>query len=538
MKTPVLLGCMLAVTSCYAQEAAISSCTNRIAIKAGDYAHALVTTTDATGKPVMAARHTLGPEFFSFNLEWLEFQAGLWDPTLKDASGAVVGGVRAEAVKYLKTNFPGAYYRYPGGSNSNYFDWSVAVGPMAARPIKKQVTWANPLVTRFGPDEYLKFVRDVGGQGWYVANLFGTLKADGTGVEQPGAILAASAGKLAAYMKKARDSGMPAVQRWELGNELDRAPISWQPEKINANAAAVQAAVLANDPGAKFVSFMQEYPALPTVTMSTFNLKVATSLKTSVSDFAMHLYYDGEPNGQPINQKFFAVCRAINSAKSAGVANPTIWVTEHARVPPGAFAKADWSDVWPQTADITAAIGVADFVLAAALTPEVKGNFLHAMHAARGPWPTFHQALTVGGEVYPSAVSLALAALRGTMLPVVLESATTSKNVAAYGGGYDFRAVTMSDVARSKFAVWAINRSTSRISVKFKLPSLKSKILAVAVQHVNKVATATSNSTSKTAVQAIKETVTLRFDVNGEATVVLNPESISTFSIDPLLTAK
>lgn len=524
MKYPILLGCMLAATACQGQEAAIADCAARVAVKSGDYSHALAAVTTTP-------RHVLTPSFFGFNLEWMEFQSALWDSSIKSPAGDKVGGVRPAAVAYLKANFPGAVYRYPGGSNSNYFDWSVATGPLATRVAKKQVTWANPGVVAFGPDEYLKFVRDVGGQAWYVANLYGN-----TADELPAAQLADSAGKLAAFMKKERDAGLPGVLRWELGNELDRAPIFWQPEKVNAKAATVEAAILAADPSAKFASFLQEFQALPTVTSSVYNAKVAAALKDVVKDYAMHLYYDGEPNGQPINQKMFTVCRAINHAKSGGVTTPSIWVTEHGRIPPGAFAKADWSYLYSGTADMTAALGVADFLIAAAQIPEIKGNMVHALHASNGPWPTLHQP--AGTDAYPAATMVAMTALRAAMLPNVLDSTTASKNVSAYGGGYDFRAVTMSDDARKKYSIWAVNRSGQRIVVKFKLPALKSLKLNVAFNHVNKTGSASSNYSYKSAVAATKETAVMQFDANGEASVTLYPESVSTFMIDPTLIAK
>lgn len=524
MKFPVLLGCALAVSACQAQEPAIANCAAMVAIKSGDYSHAVAAVTTTP-------RHVLTPSFFGFNLEWMEFQSALWDPTIKSSTGAVVGGVRPAAIAYLKANFPGAVYRYPGGSNSNYFDWSVAVGQLDQRVAKKQVTWANPGVVKFGPDEYLKFVRDVGGQAWYVANLFGTTSAELSATQ-----LANSAGKLAAFMKKERDAGLPGILRWELGNELDRAPIYWQPEKVNAKAGEVKAAILAADPAAKFVSFLQEYASLPTVTATVYNTKVAASLKDVVKDYAMHLYYDGEPNGQPINQKMYAACRAINSAKSGGVSTPAIWVTEHGRVPPGAFAKADWSYLYSGTADMTAALGVADFLIATAQIPEIKGNMVHALHASNGPWPTLHQP--AGADAYPAATMVAMTALRATMLPNVLDSTTSSKNVSAYGGGYDFRAVTMSDDARKKYSIWAVNRSAQRIVVKFKIPALKSLKLNVAFNHVNKTGSASSNYSYKSAVAATKETAVMQFDTNGEASVTLYPESVSTFAIDPTLIAK
>ena len=66
----------------------------------------------------------------------------LWNDT--------AGRVEDEAVKWLQA-FPGAVYRYPGGTESNYFDWKSAVGPKEQRAPRKAVKWKGPLVDQVRP---------------------------------------------------------------------------------------------------------------------------------------------------------------------------------------------------------------------------------------------------------------------------------------------------------------------------------------------------------------------------------------------------
>lgn len=152
----------------------------------------------------------LQPSFFGFNLEWLEFQGGIWDASTQRVPPSVIA---------LFKEFPGAVYRFPGGANSNHLDWHDAVGPVDGRPERKQVAWMNPVRALFGPDEYLRFVKAVDGQAWYVANLYGSLSKEDAAPK-----LADDAGQLASHLKSREGEGLPPILRWELGNELDRPP--------------------------------------------------------------------------------------------------------------------------------------------------------------------------------------------------------------------------------------------------------------------------------------------------------------------------
>ncbi len=99
-----------------------------------------------------------------------------------------------------------------------------------------------------------------------------------------------------------------------------------------------------------------------------------------------------------------------------------VWMTEHnARVPENAWTKPDWKALWPETANLQAAISVADMLIATAQMPEVKGGMVHALHASDGPWPMFHRSRD-GNHIYPSAVFYALQMLRTSMLPEVLHT--------------------------------------------------------------------------------------------------------------------
>ena len=396
---------------------------------------------------------TLEPSFFGFNLEWLEFQQGLWDPSTQRVRPGVTAAF---------TDFPGAIYRFPGGTNSNHIDWRDAVGPIADRPARKHVSWFGPVRTEFGVDEYLQFVKDVKGQAWYVANLYGSLDAVGV----PG-LLAANAGALAAYLGRRAVDGYPAILRWELGNELDRAQYKWPPDRFGQTAMQVASAIGQNATGAKFVHLQQEYPAQADkgFSASRYNKELRASLAQLRPELAMHFYYDGPPETPPIEYFLRQLCQVVESAKAEG-ASGKVWITESGRVPNGFWAKTP-KELWPTTANLEAAISVADMLIALTQLPEALGAFTHSLVAGNSPWPMLHRR--PGGEIDPSATLQGMKVLRQLMLPAVLHTTQSSSGVGTLGAGYTVRSAVLADAGRRNFTVWAINRSADSQQLEFRL---------------------------------------------------------------------
>jgi len=415
----------------------------------------------------------LEPSFFGFSFVWVEFQESLWNVAAQQ--------VDSEAIKWLRA-FPGAVYRYPGGTESNYFDWRAAAGPLEHRAARKAVKWKGPLVANFGGDEYLAFVEAVGGQAWYVVNLYGEY----SGATNPRE-LAASAQQLAERMRLKGGRG-PVFLRWELGNELDRGPYLWSAEKYLGVARQVAEGIRRGDPQASFVAIMEDYDAQPKLRMTNaaeYNRRIAAGLADIVSEYAQHSYYDGVNVEVPLSvaNRVAQICRSIAAAETGrpAAAAPGIWVTEFARQPVKSAMDADWKPTWSKSANLEAALGMADFVIAATQIPPVKGVFAHALHGLDAPWPLFHKT-KAGSPLSPSAIYWALRVLRQNMESEVLPTVTHSANEGAYFGGYDFRATVMVNPARSKWAVWAVNRSSRAQNAELRLTALAGKKVRASLQ--------------------------------------------------------
>lgn len=458
----------------------------------------------------------LQPFFFSFNLEWVEFQGSLWDsPSHK---------VRAEVIDWLQA-FPDAIYRYPGGTISNTVHWKDLIGDLKQRPARKFVSWLDPFIAEFGIDEYLQFVKEVHGRAWYVANIYGDAKGEGLLKEQ-----AAQAYQLGAYLTKKRQEGMPAIFRWELGNELDRDIYQWLPEKLSTAAITSVKEIQRADKEAKFVILMEEYPALERlgISASQYNRRLSSKLVNQMHEHAFHLYYDGEPQVPHVPHRINSLCEAIGDAGNADSNRPVFWMTEHGRWPPGDIDDSRWKAGWWRTASLEAALSVADMLITVAQIPEVHGTFIHALHGTNGPWPLFHQN---GNKVlYPSAVNWALQIMRNSMQENVLATLSKSRNQSNYKGGYDMRSVVMVDTAKKNYSIWMVNRNGNPIQAMLKIPDLKS--LKLKAQHVwlsNTDINAT-NYTDAGQVQPQKAPLMLDFNLSGSTLITLPPFSISTLS--------
>lgn len=452
----------------------------------------------------------LSPHFFGFNLEWVGFQEDLWD----DSAGAA----RRELVDALRA-FPGAVYRYPGGTVANHFDWRASVGPQSTRTPRRAVEWKGPLATRFGFHEYLHFLSEVNGQAWLVTNLHGSFDAETKLAE-----LAGLAGEWAAEAKRIGTQ----VLRWELGNELDRDRYLWPPEKYTARAMDIAKSIQTNDPTARFVAMLQDYDAQPWTTANSYNTLVGGALASLSPDYALHLYYDGPPGGPPIPHRLRHLCASAGAAASGSGKPALIWVTEHARWPSGRSNDRDWKLNWYKTTSMEGAIGVADMVIALSQVPSVEGAFLHSLSGTSSPWPLLHRT---SSGLRPSAVYWGLRVLRENMLDQVLETKTESRHESGYAGGYDVRASVMRDEGRRIYVVWAVNRAGQLVNLRLRLPISPSAKLTARLHSLSDTNPDASNAVDGQRVLPEEKPLALLFDKSGETSIQLPAYSVSALII-------
>ena len=386
----------------------------------------------------------IDPSYFGFNVEWVGFQADLWDPVSK--------AVHPDIQTWLK-KMDGAIYRYPGGTVANHFKWRGAVG--AQRTPQKAVDWTGPIPMTFGVDEYFKFLQDVDGKAWMVANLLGEF-----GREHPIEEQAAEAGEFASLVEKKAALANKPIIRWELGNELDRGKHAWSAAKYAANASQAASAIRHNAPGTQFVSLWPDYDAYPGVPAVKYADRVIAELSPGIKEFALHPYFDGPPGGPPVPNRLAHICKLVGVAEDRGI-TPGVWITEYARWPPGKADDPKWSRGFPLTANLGSAISTADFLIGTTQIKEVRGTMIHSLSSSKGPWPMFHRH---GEHFEPSAVMLGLTLLRQGVIGDVLPTATQSP--------YDLsshnplvRAVSVVSPDRKTLWLTMVNRGSTRTHV-------------------------------------------------------------------------
>lgn len=466
----------------------------------------------------------LDPSFFGFSFVWVEFQQSLWNRDQRR--------VRPEAIEWLRA-FPGAVYRYPGGTESNHFDWRVAVGPTGQRAPRKAVKWEPPLVANFGLDEYLQFVTAVDGRPWYVLNVYGEY-----GGETSTAGLAEQAAQLASYLYQKRPHDQ--VLRWELGNELDRGQYAWDSRKYVTVARQVAQAVREVDPHARFVAILEDYDAhwkLSRTRAAEYNTEVANGLADLVGEYAQHSYYDGVNVEVPLSvaNRIAQLCKSIDTAAASRQRTGLVgvWVTEHARQPVKASLNAEWRPTWSKSADLQAALGVADFIIGTTQVPEVKGQFIHALHGLDVPWPMFHKGRS-SDAIHPSAVYWALRILRQSIEKDVFATTTTSPNLSHYFGGYDIRATVMANPERTRWSIWAINRSQHEQIIKLTIPQLAGMTMQAKPQLLGDGNLAANNYLDgKRLIPTDRPDELIHFGRDGGSSITIPAQSIAAIQLVP-----
>jgi len=480
--------------------------------------------------PDRIIRNQLPNALFGFNLRWTNFENDLWDHSASRVWPQVV-----EALTY----FPGATYRYPGGTVSNSFHWEDTIGPINKRkPLSRNYRNGTYNVL-FGIEEYFGFVKQVNGHPWYVLNLIGDGSKWGPSgvVEYPSKLMAQSNRKLATYIKNKYD--LPDVERYyQLGNELDRNIYQWKDEKYIARSLETIKAINTVDPDAKFVAFLRQfnwkYRGENRTGISRYENFIKDVLQglPMVNDFSLHTYYDGKlktgSKYKDIPTSLAAIERAINIAKNIRGDKPIhTWITEHAKIIP--MEKSRDIEQQRNTSNILGTISAADYLIGLSQIPDVMGANWQALN---GVGRQVFDASMSYNDLRPRPIYWGLRVLRKLKLPIVLYTNRSSPNSNKYEGGYDVNAVGFTNPSRNEVGLWVINRNNNSTLMKVTFDTFSNK--KVTVYHYYIAGDGhdyRSAEDIKLEVQLQDKLVNSHFSSKGEIELLVPPLSVSTYII-------
>ena len=153
------------------------------------------TTYSASVRVTDTVLNTVKPAIFGDNIEWTNSGMGIWLPEDKKFDESLVELLRQAGVTHL---------RYPGGTLSDFFEWSKAIGDQRL-PIPNpfsQPKKGEPEYPHFGPGEFMALCRRL--------NISATITLNaGTGTPEDAA----------GWVKYFRDQGFD-VASYAVGNEI------------------------------------------------------------------------------------------------------------------------------------------------------------------------------------------------------------------------------------------------------------------------------------------------------------------------------
>ncbi|MDP0498360.1 MAG: hypothetical protein Q7Q73_19380 [Verrucomicrobiota bacterium JB024] len=436
------------------------------------------------------------PLTLGFNVQWASFQGA---PTLCGKLwNSNTGTLSAELVNFLKGDFAGALYRYPGGE-ANYFEWQKTVGTNRS-PVTR-TEGLQTYIVYFGFDEFMEMVEAVGGQATCTMNIY---SIDGTPISdaswpalkqtQLGWLEYANApvnedwngdGTCQGQLRANNGHAAPYnISIWELGNELDL-KISYQ-TYVNRCADLI-AAMRAHDPYLNFVIHGRTgaWDAKPTIAPNPpysvyedqsswrdWHNALLDSLGQDVWAVAMHPYYDGGHipwiDSYTVRTWLDAVDWATGQEESPTA--PAIALTENACWP----ADVDDTSTWPPMTSIKGAVSVSDYTIKQQQQPQVQMALNHAL-CIQSPWSLFSEIDPVTGKYVmsdtfaprPIAYALKLAA-RVCQGADVLETAIETSNLSGYN--YDVRAFGYQYGSTGPMGAFMVNRAQVYRTVGLSLP--------------------------------------------------------------------
>lgn len=459
---------------------------------------------------------------FGFNIRWNMLQRDLWD-SKNDA-------LYPDVLEHL-SEMPGTYYRYPGGLVANYFDWERSTLDKSKRG--DAVVSRHDPIPLFGVGEYLSMLKQLDAKLLYTLNLTGA-RSKKMFSERSLSEVAASNARLARYLKDNMASDSKRI--YQLGNELDRSHYEWSHDKYIKRSRASIDAILKEDEQAEFIAFLREFNWRyrdgrgGMSRWQDFTREVLQELP-QVRNFSIHLYYDDYIRKGGI---FFhipdALARIDRVLKIAKETRPNekidVWITEHSKR--AIIDKHNEQREKYRTTNLAATLSTADFLIAIAQIPEVKGASLQALN---GVARQIFDARIKHRDRRPRPVFYAPRLLSIDAKGQVLKTTTDGSNNSEYLGGYDVRATAIQNTPQ-QITLWVVNRANKSLNADTLLKRFGGKTVDIQHRYIaGKTGSDANTETDDFSVFLKAPTHHGLVDSQGVLTLSLPPLSVSNIKI-------
>ncbi|MFC5056162.1 alpha-N-arabinofuranosidase [Saccharothrix xinjiangensis] len=180
--------------------------------------------------------------------------------------------------------------RYPGGNFVSGYRWEDGVGPVADRPVRRDLAWRSIETNEVGVDEFARWARKAGAEVMYAVNLGTRGVAEALDVHE---YLNHERGTQLSDLRRANGTEEPhGVRLWCLGNELDG---PWQTGHKTAHeygrlAAETARALRQAEPGLELVACGSSNSQMPT--FGQWESTVLELCYDLVDHISLHAYYE------------------------------------------------------------------------------------------------------------------------------------------------------------------------------------------------------------------------------------------------------
>jgi alpha-N-arabinofuranosidase len=361
--------------------------------------------------------HAANPGLCGTNIQWVDGGDGL----LESDGNRFVPPVLERVKELAPTSI-----RYPGGSQSDVFDWRAGLGPLASRGSAEHFHRKSKQRVRLGTTEFLNLCEAVG------AEPFVTVNASTLGPREAAEWLALT--NVTGLTSTMTGRKLPRVRFWEIGNEPylkeDQRPETWiKPADYARRATDFIAAMREVDPKIRIGVPLRSdsFNGVPVTPHPGFNDTVLSSVRApfdfvSVHNAYMPFAFDGVPADGELYASMMASTDTVRAdldatreqvRRQTGAAMPMVLSEYNAMISLGKRQDA-------LLASPAGALYVADLLALLAY----REDMLLAHHwSLIGNW--FFGALATDGRPRPQfeALRMVRQCLRGRMVPLAIDSA-------------------------------------------------------------------------------------------------------------------